>query len=299
MAFLRRCDRKPVLPLPEGALGFCIPCGIGDASWLYSKLKHLPALTGREVYLSMPDAEPRRGHQLLELLPCIHWAGYETCWRNEDVFQRALPGTATVEDLKVGEWHALEVNTWLEKGKSLAEWLPWLPTDYHYEIPISARDRKAGKKISKGLPGPVWSVYVSNRDKENYRGWALWSGAAWTALLAQLPGSFVFLGADYDRDKTEDVATALASMGRSVGICVGERLGVALTVLGNSDRFIAYPSGIGILANVLRVPGLMLLSDPLPGLETTFADPEDLRTGRYRAWVSPTPQEALAWLRGQ
>jgi hypothetical protein len=46
---------------PAKVSHFCIPAGIGDASWVYSKLSTLSRLTGREVLISMPDEAPRRG----------------------------------------------------------------------------------------------------------------------------------------------------------------------------------------------------------------------------------------------
>lgn len=294
--------REPRLPLPRDVIGCCIPCGIGDASWVYSKLRHLPEATGYEVWLSMPDADPKRGHQLIELLPDVDWAGYETGWRNEDVFQKTLPGDARPEEFRVGEWNALEVNTWLEKGNRLADWLPDLTTDYHYPISIPAACREQASELLEGLPEFRIAVYVSNRDKEKYPQWSLWSVPEWVIVLRSLAQSvgrevgFVFLGAAYDHDKTYAVMDHVIGGHRSVGV-IGYPLATALACLESCDLFLSYPSGIGILANVLRVPGIMLLPAPLLPMEEAYADPTDLANGTYRAWGCPEPLQAVEWLR--
>ena len=291
--------RKPAVTLepdPE-AINLVIPCGIGDASWVYSKVKHFPSIFGRPVVIAMPGAEPQRGHQLIERLPNVRWGGYEKSWQHDQIFRNAIPGYAPKEAFTPGVWHSIECNRWLEWGKPLEKWFPWCPTDYHYDIRIEPEETVAAGMLLASLPGPVWSIYVSNRDKENYPGWTIWTAEEWEWILSRLPGSFVFLGAEYDRDKTEDVQQRMQQLGRKTALCLGQSLGVALACLKSSDRFLAYPSGIGILANVLRTPGVMLLSKPLPGLEQSFGDPEDLESGRYRAWVCPTKEEALTHLK--
>ena len=48
-----------------------VPSGIGDVSWLYSKLKHAGPL-GYKI----ADGWPYRTKQFLELLPNVRWAEY-------------------------------------------------------------------------------------------------------------------------------------------------------------------------------------------------------------------------------
>lgn len=284
--------RAPALEPDPEAINLIIPCGIGDASWIYSKVKHFPSIFGREVRLAMPDAQPRRGHQLIERLPGVSWAGYDSSQTHEEVFRQALPGNARQEAFVPGRWIALECNHWLEWGKPLANFLPWCPTDYHYDFPFTMGDRQ----VPLPTESHVWAVYVSNRDKENYPGWALWPAKDWAALLDELPGSFVFLGADYDADKTNDVYSLMAERGRTVSLCLGRPFGEAMWALSKADRFLAFPSGIGIMANVFNVPGVMLLPKHLEGLERSYADPA---TTDYRAWANPTTAEVLDWLRGE
>lgn len=299
MAVVEFNVRHPRLALPKGALGFCIPCGIGDASWLYAKVKHLPALLGREVFFSMPDSEPRRGHQLIELLPDVRWAGYEPGWKHSDIFAAALSHEAKPDDLIPGKWHALEVNRWLERGNLLKDFWPWCPIDYHYPIPLPKTCTARALELMEGLPARKIAVYVSNRDKDKYPGWALWSAEKWVSVLVGLQHiygkdtGFVFLGAEYDRDKTLDIASKSAQYGLKTRLCLAESLGTALACLRAATLCIAYPSGIGILANVLGVPAIMLLPDCLHRMAGTYADPADIAAGRYHTPVAPATEQVL------
>ena len=54
----------------------CVPAGIGDISWCYSKLKHLVTQIGRKILIYVPADEPRRAHDFIRLLPGCHWGGY-------------------------------------------------------------------------------------------------------------------------------------------------------------------------------------------------------------------------------
>lgn len=292
-------DRKPILPLPEDAYGFCVPCGIGDAVWLYAKLAGLSSLTGRQVYLSIPDAEPRRGHQLLEILPNVQFAGYETGWAHWDVMQQALPPTATLEDFTPGKWQALQVNSWLEAGNALADWLPWLGTEYHFKMSITAEERKIAAACVEPLPKPYVVAYVSNRDKAKYHDWALWRQAEWVEMLTQAfpERAIVLVGAEYDRDFTQDVAVALTNQGAHVRTCLGRPLGAVIELIRKASYCVSYPSGIGILAGVVRTPTLMLLPACHSKLHG-FADPVDVASGRFKTLVNPTVAAAVEWVRG-
>src|SRR5207249_10747350 len=107
-----------------------VPSGIGDVSWLYSKLKHVGPL-GYKI----ADGWPYRTKQFLELLPQAKWTEYapftyrdiinfeqvqnigfhRTC---KDIFNRG------VEDCLI------EADRPLELGIPLDDCMPDWPTDY-------------------------------------------------------------------------------------------------------------------------------------------------------------------------
>ena len=296
--------------LGPNTIHLVMPPGIGDISWCYSKLRHLKHLLGRPVLFQIPDENPQRGGDFISLLPDVHWGGYvqgTNAWR---VLSQSLPADWPPYQgwgpLLPRGWPVnIAPNLHLECGRSLASWLPMLPTDYHYALNFPAEQSAEADRIVSSLPRPVFAVYVSNREKEQYKagGWALWSLYQWTdflssvARLPQCKGSFVLLGASWDRDKTEEVAANIERGGHRVHRLIGQPLAVALRIIQRADYGFAYPSGIGILMNVLRTPALMLLPWILRGLEKAYADPFDLATNRYRAWADPTPEEAFRWFR--
>lgn len=289
----------------------CLPGGIGDISWVYSKIKHLKNVTGREVvvYVAGQD-KPNRGGDLVQLLPEVKWGGYLNDRNSFNVIIQSIPADWPLTVGGIGLFHKPEIlnlaaNIHLESGRLISSWIPLLPTDYHYQLKISPEDISKAYQIMNGASCPI-AVYLSNRSKEKQvqGGWNLWSSSEWIKFLKKFSeidhcenATFIFLGAEYDRDKTEEVSAKLSSLGHKVKIVIGENLGVALECLRKSKYFFAYPSGIGILANVVRTPGVMMLPWILKGLEKSYADPEDLAYNRYKAWAQPEMEEMLRWVK--
>lgn len=291
-------------PLPEDALGFIIPPGIGDVSWIVSKLTTFSQQSGYPIYLSTPGDDPRRSHQLVELLPekyGIRWAGY-TEGRTSSVLRDAEE--TKLATLKPGKWQCLAVNQWLESGRKLADWESWLPIDYHYDLDIGAEEVARADELLATLPseygGNLVSIYTSNRQKDLNPGWDLWSTYDWVELIQEInliePHCFVLIGADYDSDRTNEVAARLGERGVRYVRCLGETLGTALECMRQSRFGVFYPSGIGILADVLNVPGVMLLPHVLRRMSGTYADPEHLKKGTYLAWATPAVDGVLRWV---
>ena len=53
---------------------FGVAAGIGDLSWIYSKLKHI----GQPLEFQVADGFPRRSLPFLKLLPGIEYAEYSS-----------------------------------------------------------------------------------------------------------------------------------------------------------------------------------------------------------------------------
>jgi hypothetical protein len=282
---------------------FCVPPGIGDFSWLYSKIRHLRELTGREVLIYSPEETPRRVNDLVPLLPDVRWGGFLHDRQGWDVTHQALPGDWPGEGFGLfldKPVRNLSANLWLELGRPLAEFMPKLPTDYHYPLNIPIEDEERAEDLIGEHDGPLVAVYCSNRDKEQFAEWALWNAKQWADFCQQvsklLPGaSFAVLGASYDRDKSEEVIELLKRRKLNVVPVLGERLGVALSVLKRSAIGFFFPSGLGIMMHVLGRPGAMLLPGFLAGLTDSWLDPKDAKTGKFKCFPAGTPEEVLGW----
>lgn len=293
---------------------FNVPAGIGDISWIYSKIKHLKSLTGGQaVKLRVAGEPPPRGEAMVRLLPEVEFAGMATDIVSWHVASQPL-NSEWPAYMGLGPFNAyadrpinIAANNHLECGRPLHTWMPMLPTDYHYPLAIPPKQMQLAENLLAGLPRPIICVYVSNRDKDSIKhvGWSLWTPYQWVDFcdaVSRVPAcqgcGFVFLGATWDEDKTTDVADELAKRGHPVRKVIGQPLGTALHCLAKSDYSFSYPSGIGIMSNVLRTPGLMLLPWHLKGLETGgYADPLDVALQHYRCWANPSPEEAFKWFR--
>lgn len=290
----------------------CVPAGIGDISWIYSKIKYLKNIVNREILLYVAGHDkPNRGGDFVELLPEVKFGGYLDDRKSFNVIIQSLPSNWPPTVGGYGLFHKPEIlnisaNLHLESGQPLKEWLPFLPTDYHYLIAVTEPQIREAEQIMEAATKPCIAVYTSNMDKENkiHGGWNLWSTNQWIGFLKSLSCfpqcrnlTYLFIGAEYDKDKTIAISQVMRDNGTNTLEVIGKPLGVALECLRRCHYLISYPSGIGILSNVLHVPGVMLLPWILKNLETAYADPIDMGYQRYRAWANPKPEEVLEWMK--
>ena len=285
----------------QHAVQFVVPAGIGDISWIYSKVMHLQNFIGRQVILSVANDAYRRAEQFVRMLPNVHWGGYvddRTSWQ---VISQSLPPDWTdvmgwgfpVKDYPQN----LAANIHLEFGRKLKDWWPRLPIEYHYKLAIPANDREVARRIWSTLPARWVCVYVSGHN-----GWDLWTPADWIEFLsivfrqrALRNFGIVFVGDSCDAEQTRSVIDAMRAQDVPVAECFAKPLGVALSLIRAADYYFGYPSGLSILANVLHTPGMMLLPLPLENLAEAYADPVCLASHRYRCLVDPRPSEAAQW----
>src|SRR5437016_5616600 len=134
---------------------FCVPGGIGDISWVCSKIKHLPAMLGKQVILTSGSKELpavlHRAHTFIDLLPEVHWGGYLPQRESWDSVSQCLP-SEWPDYMGWGPFHQkrpvnLSANMHLEMGRKLRDWLPMLPTDYHYDLKFTPEHEQASAKF--------------------------------------------------------------------------------------------------------------------------------------------------------
>src|SRR5690349_9370776 len=147
----------------------CVPSGIGDLSWMYSKLKHV-----EPVKWLVADGWPARSVPFLKLLPGVGDSDYGRFDYSDIVaFESAMMiGTTPKWSLLSkyqGEQIFLEANRHLEMGKPLSQWLPDLPTDYHYDVVIPEVEIERARKLIRGLKRPIWGISAAS-----YRGAEAW-----------------------------------------------------------------------------------------------------------------------------
>lgn len=264
-------------------LQFVVPSGIGDISWIYSKVNSLAKK--RSVAFSICKDLPNRSKLFVDLLPNITNLGYERNLFYWKVLKAALPSDTKLGGLKPGRY-ILTLNPHLESGKKLSEAYPDQPTDYHYDLKLPAfpTDFKFKELIggSRRMIGIYCSSYQHHKDT------LFWKVDEWVQFLMgvkqHIPGArFVVVGATYD-NRTNDVFLALKKAGEDPLPFLDQEIGFTFQVLKCLDYFFAFPSGLGIMADVLNIPAMMWFWGNLPvwahmkGLFDTYADPEHTKS---------------------
>lgn len=281
-----------------------VPSGIGDISWILSKLSNAKDV---ELYFEIADGWPHRSHQLLELIPWVKGYSYgDFSYSEIFAFERMN------KDL-ISSWESivcsglevcpLSANYHLECGKGLESWLPDLKVDYHYEIATTVKSKLMAHKYLEHLSQPV--VCMSAASYRGSESWKTWGLVEWTEFLYEVHSarpecSFVLLGGFWD-DLTSGLAEFIEEQGYLGNCLVGRtRLGTAIEVIRSSDAYLGFPSGLGVLATVVHRPVFMMWPEHLRRLSTSWVPPFMLMSGDYqaRSWESPEKLafDFLGWM---
>lgn len=267
--------------------------GIGDISWVYSKL----VSCGRPLRLRIAeDRKTKRSLPYVDLLPNVESAEYGDMG---DYIPLSKSWNAYYGEFMEAEAEGKELmisaNNWLEKGNRLEGYMPDLETDFHYEITTSPRDLDdavhmlpAGKKVG---------IYTSSMG--GAVGWNGWEREEWTDFGRRLhkdyPGvTVVLMGAKWDIDLSGLVAGGLAHYGVPyVNLCGRTPMPLAVEILKQLDWFVGFASGMGVLSNVLWKPCCMLYPDHLVKLMDAWPCPVTLATGYYKGLLWQRPADVL------
>lgn len=275
-----------------------VPSGIGDLSWMYSKLKHVEPLKWL-----VSEGWPARSVPFLKLLPNVKASDYGP-FNYHDIISfeqsQMIPISPSWEMLKTyqGDNIFLEANRHLELGKPLADWLPDLPTDYHYRIEIPEEEVRRADRLLLDLERPIWGVSAAS-----YRGseaWKTWGVQPWLQFLRMWKefagGTILLLGGHWD-----DLTFALACDGGYADLVGKTSVPMALSIVRDIEGYIGFSSGLGIVRTVFNKPTLMMWPEHQVELSRSWADPEMIESGSYVAsqWLDPDDvlSVAKAWHR--
>lgn len=262
-------------------LVFDVPSGIGDTSWIYSKLVDIAMK--RTIHIRICGDEPRRTSPFVDLLPGVVNLGYGGFYRN--MLKRVLPYQTDLSIFTTGEY-ALSLNPHLEAGQRIEKAYPKQKTHYHYPLNTTPRHKDlAGSILAQAGDRPRIGYYCSSHKHRPNMGF--WLEPDWVrylnGILSLVPNAqLVAVGATYD-DKTSSVHNLMGPL-KSVS-AVGNEIGTTLEVLRGLDYFVAFPSGLGVMCDVLLTPCTMFYwSNIIPhcaGFPDSYADPESIKTHRH------------------
>jgi hypothetical protein len=270
-----------------------VPSGIGDVSWMYSKLKHAEVM-----HWEIADGWPYRTKPFLDLLEGIAGVSYgKSKYCDIAVFTQMHVKGTWAETVSNGLSRLLvEANTHLERGLRLEDWMPDLPCDFHYNIYTSDADEEKACQLLSGFQPPLWGISAAS-----YRGseaWSTWGVDQWIEFLKAFEekhgGTIILLGGFWD-----DLTHTIASHGYAD--LVGKTsVGTAIEVLKRLEGYIGFSSGLGVLMTVLKRPALMMWPAHQHALSTSWAPQWMIDEGLYVAmpWVQPKDvlMRASAWV---
>ncbi len=192
----------------------------------------------------------------------------------------------------------IEANQHLEAGLPLADWLPDLPTDYHYPLYVSDDDRRTGReKTLRAITGtsreaghPMKEGPIVGFSCASYKGsdaWDTWGRPQWIDFLKRIMGIGwrpLAVGGSWD-DLTYTIACELDlpyTVGKTSVPEMIEQMGVL-------DAYIGFSSGMNVIRTVLDKPAMALwpcnAKCDQKELSRSWAPPHMLESGRYVASI--------------
>jgi hypothetical protein len=263
-----------------------VPSGIGDISWLVSKLINAPEWPNIELIVA--DGWPFRADDYLKMLgKCKNdrKSNYGS-FRFDDivVFEKMNPYHNWSDITKRGFGvEYMQPNHHLEMGRPLDDYLPDLKTDYHYKLDIPVPDCK--------LNGSKW-IGISCASYRGAHAWHTWEEEQWTDLLTLLAKDdykFVFMGGRWD-DLTDSVAAYFPSNAGHINMIGKTTFSQACAIHKMLPFYIGFSSGLGIIRTVMSLPTMMLWPEHQQPLSFSWADPEDIDSKKYLPFPYTKPK---------
>jgi hypothetical protein len=265
---------------------FEVPPGIGDTLWCYQRVASL--IGQHDISFKVCGDPPFRANSFVDMMPGITNLGYGRSYRIcKDL---CLPYDTDLSALPDGEY-CMQLNSWLESGGMLGDAYPKQAIDYHPNLTTGwGHVANALATLSKCRPGRYKiGFYCSSFAHRPDLG--LWLPDEWVTFLGMVSEilgrdvDFIALGASYD-DRTMRVVEMMQAKGFTVHSTVGQAdIGTTIELIRGLDYFFAFPSGLGILGDVVNTPTMMWYwSNRIKeheGFPGTYADPENTLSKRH------------------
>jgi len=290
-------------------MNIAVPAGIGDVSWILSKLVNVS--DRYDFNIEVADGAPYRTVPFLRMFPWISKADYGNFHYTDLHFgyhsQNLYTWKAIEESGRGRIW--LTNNPHLEAGNRLEDWLPDLPTDFHYPINEGKLAAVRTNHILESCRKKFHFVHplkLYGISAASYRGaqaWNTWEYEDWATFLTlwsdhDRGARFILMGGGWD-DLTRSLYEEFADLCFDA---VGKTsFATAINLHRNLDGYVGFSSGLGIIRTVINKKTFMFWPEFQEKLSTSWAPPDMLEAGTYDCCLWQEPESAFkkveAWLK--
>jgi hypothetical protein len=270
-------------------LTFEVPPGIGDTLWCYQRVASL--IGTHDISFKVCGDPPYRANDFVDMMPGITNLGYGRSYSIcKDL---CLPYDTDLATLPDGEY-CMQLNSWLEGGGLLGDAYPKQAIDHHPKLITTATHVEAATKTLHKVKRSNYRIGFYCSSFAHRPDLGLWVPDEWVTFLGMIYEilsfggryvEFIALGASYD-DRTKDVVEGMRAKGFTVHSTVGEAdIGTTIELIKGLSYFFAFPSGLGILGDVVDTPTMMWYwSNRIKeheGFPGTYANPKNTKNGRH------------------
>ncbi len=283
---------------------FVLTEGIGDAAFVLMKLASLAAIWRRRIPVKLPrlpsggvsDAH-RRCERFLEFMCRRHveFLGYSSTADNGRVLQFEPQPISTYEP---GQEYCLQFNKLLDRGARVGDIWPEVPTSYNFHLDSWLHASHRVTAAVGGISSDDVIVYTSSLGSN--AAWEFWPEPShWREFIETLRAAMpsgskvIMLGTTWDAEFMRSIAGRMSNPPVVVSDMPLEDAAVLIKLAGH---LFSFPSGIGILGSVMRVPTIMPLPNSLLPMAGAYTAPDDYADGTHvNCWMdSPRSLASLA-----
>lgn len=240
-----------------------VPQGVGDIFWCYQKVApYVDCINFEIAYTGKLTEVSRRAEQFLHTWPQTGTVKMVPVGSKEykDIWQSTPDSPYPRKERGV-----YAVNAALEAGTRLEDIHDGAKVEWGVPLIMEPVD----------LPDKYVCLYVSGNTKNRtiVRQWGIdeWYEFVMTFYDRCPHHELVIIGADFDKPMVDELEYVLEAF--DPHIFVGLEPAKVMTILDKADFFIGYQSGLGILADNLGTPQLMMYFQHLEKMKYTWCQP--------------------------
>jgi hypothetical protein len=243
--------------------------GIGDTLWVYRKLSPLYDKINFNIIVVDDSKVQQRSKDFLLSLDKTKSVNFSLAF--EERYHNLVSSYGVIKDEPVYDY---SVNAWLETGTHINN-IDSNPVDWDINLKVTPVDN---------LPEKYLLVYISGSSRHDnlYQ----LTDDHWMKLIistAILKGldEIIFIGAEYDRWKISAIVDMLKPTPLKCQIMLLD-LPRSCYIIKNAEYFIAYQSGLCMLAEELGTETFMVWYPMLLRMQTTWIRPENIEKRLFR-----------------